>query len=144
MAKTPERQVKEIVLEALKYVDAYAYSVVETGFGESSVDILASVNGLFVAIECKGTGKKPTDRQLKVMRDVISSRGVAFSVPQKANAEHFLGLIKYSFVPPCASSEWTKSWFYSECPKFAEFYTGELINAELQVLLRDIPVAKRN
>ena len=54
MATTPEKKVKDKVVGILKEEDVYYFFPATHGYGRSGVpDIVACVNGLFLAIECK-------------------------------------------------------------------------------------------
>ena len=73
MAKTPERKVKDKVVEVLKEYGAYHFAPPSNGFGRSGIpDIIVCFHGLFIAIECKagkGTTTALQDRELQRIRD---------------------------------------------------------------------------
>lgn len=53
------------------------------GYGASGVpDIVASVGGVFVAVECKANGNKPTKLQLKNLGEIVASGGYALVVDE--------------------------------------------------------------
>ena len=65
---TPEGRVKAKVKRALKALidgdySVYSFMPVMNGMGAPSLDMLACINGHFVAIETKAPGKKMTPRQ---------------------------------------------------------------------------------
>ena len=68
MAATPEKKVKDKVKSIFTAHEVYFFSPATHGFGRSGVpDIVACVNGCFLAIECKaGKGKTTAlqDREL--------------------------------------------------------------------------------
>jgi hypothetical protein len=68
MAKTPEKKVKDSVVELLKLHKAYYFFPVMGGFGRSGIpDIVACLRGQFIGIECKAGFNKTTllqDREL--------------------------------------------------------------------------------
>lgn len=64
MAMTPEAKVKKKVVNLLDLWGAYYFYPVTGGYGRSGVpDIVACINGDFIAIECKAGNNKPTDLQ---------------------------------------------------------------------------------
>ena len=57
MAQTPEKRVKTKVEAVLKNEGAYYFFPATHGYGRSGVpDIIACVNGCFLASECKAGG----------------------------------------------------------------------------------------
>jgi len=81
MAKTPEKKVKDKVVELLKQHGAYYFYPVTSGFGTSGVpDIVACHRGTFIGIECKAGGNKPTALQEKNLRLIAESGGVALVI----------------------------------------------------------------
>ena len=78
MAKTPEKVVKDAVTKVLKSEDAYYFFPATHGYGRSGVpDIIACVNGRFLAIECKAGGNKPTALQTREIENIRIAGGVA-------------------------------------------------------------------
>lgn len=83
MAATPEAKVKAKVREILKQNGVYYAMPIGTGYGNSGVpDFLCCISGLFVAIEAKANGNKPTALQEKNMRDIRASGGIAMVVDE--------------------------------------------------------------
>ena len=71
MAGTPEGKVKRYVTNILKRADAvYYFMPVQTGYGSPTLDYLGSSRGRSFAIETKAPGKKPTLRQLAIIREM--------------------------------------------------------------------------
>lgn len=83
MAKTPEGIVKEKVTALLKREDVYYFFPATHGYGRSGVpDIVACVNGWFLAIECKANGNKPTALQVREIERIRARGGVAVVVDE--------------------------------------------------------------
>lgn len=81
MAQTPEKRVKTRVESVLKSEGAYYFFPATHGYGRSGVpDIIACVNGRFLAIECKAGGNKPTALQVREIENIRSAGGVAVVV----------------------------------------------------------------
>jgi Holliday junction resolvase len=81
MAQTPEKRVKTKVESVLKSEGAYYFFPATHGYGRSGVpDIIACVNGRFLAIECKAGGNKPTALQVREIENIRSAGGVAVVV----------------------------------------------------------------
>lgn len=84
MAKTPEKIVKDHVVAALKDAGVYYFFPATHGFGRSGVpDIVACVNGRFLAIECKAGANKPTALQVREIEAIRSSNGIAVVVNEQ-------------------------------------------------------------
>ena len=78
MAQTPEKRVKTQVEAVLKNEGAYYFFPATHGYGRSGVpDIIACVNGRFLAIECKAGGNKPTALQVREIENIRIAGGVA-------------------------------------------------------------------
>lgn len=78
MAATPEKKVKDKVVGILKDEGAYYFFPATHGFGRSGVpDIVACVNGHFLAIECKAGKNKPTALQVREIEHIRRCGGVA-------------------------------------------------------------------
>jgi Holliday junction resolvase len=83
MALTPERKVKVKVLKELASLGAYTVLPVTGGFGNSGVpDILCCYKGLFIGIECKAQGGKPTALQLSNLKAIEDAGGYSFVVDE--------------------------------------------------------------
>lgn len=74
---TPEGKVKKEIKEYLRSIGAYFFLPVQTGYGSSTLDILACVNGRFVAIEVKQPGGKATVRQKLIIDQIRAAGGTA-------------------------------------------------------------------
>jgi hypothetical protein len=76
---TPEGKVKAEIKAKLTELGAYFFMPVQTGYGARTVDILACIDGRFVAIEVKKPGvHKGTALQEDVLKEVRDAGGVAF------------------------------------------------------------------
>jgi Holliday junction resolvase len=84
MAQTPEKRVKTKVEAVLKNEGAYYFFPATHGYGRSGVpDIIACVNGRFLAIECKAGGNKPTALQVREIENIRIAGGVAVVVDEE-------------------------------------------------------------
>lgn len=94
MAATPEKRVKEKVVAILKDESAYYFFPATHGYGRSGVpDIIACVNGRFLAIECKAGTNKPTALQVREIESIRHANGVAVVVNEE-NWDMVRGLIR--------------------------------------------------
>jgi Holliday junction resolvase len=94
MAQTPEKRVKTKVESILKGEGAYYFFPATHGYGRSGVpDIIACVNGRFLAIECKAGGNKPTALQVREIELIRLAGGVAVVV-NEANWDTLPELIR--------------------------------------------------
>lgn len=81
MAATPEKKVKDKVVGILKDEDVYYFFPATHGYGRSGVpDIVACVNGHFLAVECKAGRNKPTALQVRELEAIRAKGGVAIVV----------------------------------------------------------------
>lgn len=74
---TPEGKLKKNVKAVLDALGAYYYMPVPTGYGTTTLDFLCCINGVFVAIETKAPGNKPTPLQVARMEEIRASGGIA-------------------------------------------------------------------
>jgi len=94
MAQTPEKRVKTKVEAVLKSEGAYYFFPATHGYGRSGVpDIIACVNGRFLAIECKAGGNKPTALQVREIENIRSAGGVAV-VANEENWDEVRSLVR--------------------------------------------------
>jgi Holliday junction resolvase len=78
MARTPEGVVKDKIVSVLKDEGVYYFFPATHGYGRSGVpDIIACVNGHFLAIECKAGGGKLTALQVREIEHIRRCGGVA-------------------------------------------------------------------
>lgn len=84
MAATPEKKVKDKVVAVLKQEGAYYFFPATHGFGRSGVpDVVACVNGHFLAVECKAGKNKPTALQIREIENIRHAGGVAVVVNEE-------------------------------------------------------------
>lgn len=84
MAATPEKKVKDKVVAILKDEGAYYFFPATHGYGRSGVpDVIACVNGRFLAIECKAGTNKPTALQVREIEAIRACNGVAIVVNEE-------------------------------------------------------------
>ena len=80
---TPEKKVKDKVKRLLAEHKAYYFMPATHGYGSSGVpDIVACLNGLFLGIECKANGNKPTALQMKNLSKLSSQGGIGVVVDE--------------------------------------------------------------
>lgn len=80
-ASTPEGKVKAAVKKLLAARSAYMFSPMTHGFGASGVpDIVACYRGVFVGIECKAGGRKPTMLQVRNIEQIVLAGGIALVI----------------------------------------------------------------
>lgn len=88
MATTPEKKVKNKVVEILKAHEAYYFFPATYGMGRSGVpDIVGCFNGYFIAIECKANGSKTTALQDRELALIKKAGGVQMVVDEKTVGE---------------------------------------------------------
>jgi len=85
MATTPEGTVKRAIKKVLNKHGVYSHMPVQNGMGQRSLDYVCCFRGLYIAIEAKAPGKKPTEQQFKTMAKIRNAGGYAFVVdgPEK-------------------------------------------------------------
>lgn len=79
---TPEARIK---IRIKKLLDSfgeriYYFMPVPSGYGAATIDYLLCIDGLFVGIEAKRPGGKPTLRQDGVLEDIRRANGSTFVV----------------------------------------------------------------
>ena len=89
MVTTPEGKVKAQIKKVLDSFDRHVYTFmpVQTGYGATTIDYLCCIDGLFIGIEAKAPGKKPTSRQDGVMEDIRRAGGSTFVVDDDESLE---------------------------------------------------------
>ena len=92
--RSPEGHEKVAIRKYLDSIEAWHFSPYMAGFGASGVpDIIACVDGIFIAIEVKREGKEPTPRQLARMQEIEAAGGFAFA----GTAKKVIGDMKIAF-----------------------------------------------
>jgi len=78
---TPEGKIKAAIGKVLaSYPDSYVFMPVPYGYGASTVDYLICHYGMFIGIEAKAPGQKPTTRQRMILREIEDAGGAAFVI----------------------------------------------------------------
>jgi hypothetical protein len=77
---TPEGKAKQRIKKLLNKYGVYSHMPVQNGMGAPTLDFICCFNGMYLAIEAKAPGKKPTARQLKTMSQISKAGGVAIVV----------------------------------------------------------------
>lgn len=80
---TPEKKVKDKVKAVLESEGVYYFMPPANGYGRAGVpDFVCCVNGLFLAIETKANGGKPTALQIREIETIRRNNGVAVVVDE--------------------------------------------------------------
>jgi Holliday junction resolvase len=91
---TPERKVKEKVVNTLKKMGCYYCTPMTGGFGNSGVpDILVCYKGKFIGIECKANNGKLTALQTDNLHRISANSGIALVI-NESNADVVRQLIE--------------------------------------------------
>ena len=91
MSMTPEAKVKLQIKKLLKEEKIYYAMPIGSGFGNTGVpDFLCCVQGEFLAVEAKANGNKPTELQLKNMKEIRDSGGMAVVITDQVNDIQYL------------------------------------------------------
>lgn len=98
---TPEGKVKETIRRAIARLvypgttrpAAFPFMPVQCGFGGVGLDWFLCINRLFVAIEAKAKGKKPTDRQETTMSRIREAGGLTFVIDDMASLAEVMAQI---------------------------------------------------
>jgi len=94
MAATPESKVKKRVREVLDKLDIYHFMPPANGFGRAGIpDIIACMDGHFIAIECKagkGTTTALQDREL----DRIHNAGGTTYIARESNIDELQQILR--------------------------------------------------
>lgn len=96
MGITPEGRIKKKVNLALKKLGKHCWRFcpVQSGFGTVALDYLLCIGGMFVAIETKAPGKKPTPLQESTMSNILAAGGLVFLVDGDESLNHAIDCIK--------------------------------------------------
>jgi len=80
---TPEKKVKNKVVKILKANDCYHFYASTGGYGSSGVpDIIACYKGMFLGIECKANGNKPTALQNRNLSEIRKAGGYSMVIDE--------------------------------------------------------------
>lgn len=73
-----EARVKKDIKKWLAEQGAYFFFAVQSGYGSSTLDILACLKGRFIGVEVKSTFGKMTPRQGVIINQIRAAGGLAF------------------------------------------------------------------
>jgi len=91
---TPESKVKNKAKLALARLGAYYTFPMTGGYSNSGVpDILVCYRGIFIGLECKANGNKPTRLQESHIKEINMNGGIAFIVDEH-NVDNLYELLK--------------------------------------------------
>ena len=79
---TPEGKVKQKIKKLLNQYGVYSHMPVQNGMGAPTLDFVCCINGIYLSIEAKTRGKKPTTRQEKTMSQISAAGGIAIWVDE--------------------------------------------------------------
>jgi hypothetical protein len=94
---TPEGRVKAKVKRRLKAEfgsKCWSFMPVQTGYGAPALDYLICIDSLFVAIETKAPGKKPTPLQETTIATIREAGGLVFVVEGDETLDAAIACIK--------------------------------------------------
>ena len=78
---TPEAKTKQRVRKILDDANVYHFNPFGGGYGRAGIpDIIACVNGFFLAIECKAGKGKTTALQDRELEDIRAAHGITLVV----------------------------------------------------------------
>ena len=104
MASTPEAKTKAKVKALLDKYNIYHFMPATGGYGRSGIpDIIACLNGKFLAIECKAGKNKLTALQERELDRIEDSGGIAYWV-NDTHLESLEGAIRAFIVDPLPST----------------------------------------
>ena len=91
---TPESKVKNKAKLALARLGTYYTFPMTGGYSNSGVpDILVCYRGIFIGLECKANGNKPTRLQESHIKEINMNGGIAFIVDEH-NVDNLYELLK--------------------------------------------------
>lgn len=93
---TPEGKIKTLVKRRMAYEfpRAYRFAPVLNGMGAPGLDVYYCIGGLFVAIETKALGKRPTPRQQITIDAIRDADGLAYVVDDVVTCELMIAHLK--------------------------------------------------
>ena len=78
---TPEAKVKKKVYKLLRDHGAYDFSPIMNGYGKSGVpDVIACLDGKFIAVECKAGRNVPTELQWSNLKQIKQCGGISLVI----------------------------------------------------------------
>ena len=81
MALTPEKKVKNKVVQILRKLGAYYFFPATYGMGRSGVpDVIVCYHGRFIGIECKAGKNQPTPLQWRELNAIETMGGISLVI----------------------------------------------------------------
>ena len=94
MAATPESKVKKRVREVLDKLDIYHFMPPANGLGRAGIpDIIACMDGHFIAIECKAGSGKTTALQERELDRIHNAGGTTY-IARESNIDELQQLLR--------------------------------------------------
>ena len=94
MAATPESKVKKRVRETLDKLGVYHFMPPANGFGRAGIpDIIACMDGHFIAIECKAGSGKTTALQERELNRIHNAGGTTY-IARESNIDELQQLLR--------------------------------------------------
>lgn len=94
MAATPESKVKKRVREVLDKLGIYHFMPPANGFGRAGIpDIIACMDGHFIAIECKAGSGKTTALQERELDRIHNAGGTTY-IARENNIDELQQLLR--------------------------------------------------
>ena len=94
MAATPESKVKKRVREVLDKLGIYHFMPPANGFGRAGIpDIIACMDGHFIAIECKAGSGKTTALQERELDRIHNAGGTTY-IARESNIDELQQLLR--------------------------------------------------
>ena len=94
MAATPESKVKKRVREILDKLGIYHFMPPANGFGRAGIpDIIACMDGHFIAIECKAGSGKTTALQERELDRIHNAGGTTY-IARESNLDELQQLLR--------------------------------------------------
>ena len=94
MAATPESKVKKRVREMLDTLGIYHFMPPANGFGRAGIpDIIACMDGHFIAIECKAGSGKTTALQERELERIQNAGGTTF-IARETNIDELQRILR--------------------------------------------------
>jgi len=95
MAETPEWKVKKAVRLMLDKLGAYHFMPPANGFGRAGIpDIIACIDGHFIAIECKAGKGQTTALQDRELNAILNAGGTTY-IARENNLDELQQLLRY-------------------------------------------------
>jgi Holliday junction resolvase len=94
MAATPESKVKKRVREVLDKLGIYHFMPPANGFGRAGIpDIIACMDGHFIAIECKAGKGQTTALQDRELNAILNAGGTTY-IARENNIDELQQLLR--------------------------------------------------